>query len=69
MKILETERLILREIVETDDEFIFDLLNQPSFIKYIGDRECQTFRKGAEFFESVTAKVMRKTVSDFTRSN
>lgn len=38
MKILETERLILREMDESDKDFIFDLLNQPSFIKYIGNR-------------------------------
>ena len=28
MQILETERLILREIVEDDAEFVLDLLNQ-----------------------------------------
>ena len=42
MKILETERTILREVVESDGEFILDLLNQPSFIKYIGDRSVRT---------------------------
>ena len=48
MKILETERLILREIVETDAEFIVDLLNQPSFIKYIGDRNVKTSERASE---------------------
>jgi len=52
MKILETERLILREIVETDDEFILDLLNQPSFIKYIGDRNVRNLEESREFIES-----------------
>ena len=42
MKILETERTILREVVEMDAEFILDLINQPSFIKYIGDRNIRT---------------------------
>lgn len=52
MKILETERLILREIEESDDAFILDLLNQPSFIKYIGDRNVRTLEEARDFIES-----------------
>ena len=52
MKILETERTILREIVESDAEFILDLLNQPSFIKYIGDRKVRTPTDAKEFIEN-----------------
>ncbi len=52
MKILETERLILRKIVADDSEFILDLLNQPSFIKYIGDRNVRTLEQAREFIES-----------------
>lgn len=52
MKILETERLILREIIETDAEFVLDLLNQPSFIKNIGDRNVRTVEQSAEFIEN-----------------
>ena len=35
---LRTERLALREFVTDDAEFILDLLNQPSFIQFIGDK-------------------------------
>lgn len=42
MKILETERTVLREVVADDAAFILNLLNQPSFIKYIGDRNVRT---------------------------
>lgn len=52
MKILETERLIVREIVESDDEFILDLMNQPSFIKYIGDRNVRNAEQAREFIEN-----------------
>jgi RimJ/RimL family protein N-acetyltransferase len=52
MKILETERLILREIDESDDAFMLDLLNQPSFIKYIGDRNVRNLEQSREFIES-----------------
>ena len=48
MKILETERLILREMDEHDDEFIYDLLNQPSFIKYIGNRNVHGTQRARE---------------------
>ena len=52
MKILETERTILREIVEADAEFILDLLNQPSFIKYIGDRNVRSIEEARKFIEN-----------------
>jgi RimJ/RimL family protein N-acetyltransferase len=52
MKILETERLILREIVESDDAFTLDLLNQPSFIKYIGDRNVRSLEDARNFIEN-----------------
>ena len=42
MKILETERLILRQLRLDDAEFIFELLNDPSFIQNIGDRNIRT---------------------------
>lgn len=38
MRVIETERLNLRWLNDTDDEFILDLLNQPSWLEYIGDR-------------------------------
>ena len=38
MRVIETERLNLRWLTDTDDEFILDLLNQPSWLEYIGDR-------------------------------
>jgi RimJ/RimL family protein N-acetyltransferase len=52
VKILETERLIVREIESSDDAFILDLLNQPSFIKYIGDRNVRNLEQAREFIEN-----------------
>lgn len=48
-KVLETERLVLRRISEADAEFILDLLNQPSFIKYIGDRNVRTLDQARQY--------------------
>lgn len=42
MTILETERLSLRSLDEDDAEFMLDLVNQPSFIRFIGDRGVRT---------------------------
>ncbi len=52
VQILETERLILRELETTDAAFILDLLNQPSFIRYIGDRGVRTVEEAGDFIES-----------------
>lgn len=38
MQILETERLVIREITPDDAPFVLELLNTHKFIKYIADR-------------------------------
>jgi RimJ/RimL family protein N-acetyltransferase len=42
MKVLETERLILRWLTVDDAEFILELLNDPSFIRFIGNKGVRT---------------------------
>ena len=42
MKILETERLILRQMRAEDAEFIFELVNEAAFIRNIGDKGVRT---------------------------
>lgn len=59
MKILETKRLSLREVIENDAEFMLDLLNQPSFIKYIGDRGVRTVEEAKDFIETRYRKSYR----------
>ena len=39
MTVLETERLILRRLTVEDAQFILTLLNEPSFLRYIGDKK------------------------------
>ncbi len=51
--LIETERLIIRELdAEADGEFIFDLLNQPSFIRFIGDRGVRSVADARDFVEN-----------------
>jgi RimJ/RimL family protein N-acetyltransferase len=47
--VLETERLILRQLTENDAEFIFELLNDPSWIQNIGDRHIQTLEDARSY--------------------
>ena len=42
MNILETERLMLRQFISNDADFILRILNEPSFIQNIGDRGVRT---------------------------
>ncbi|MEO0341194.1 MAG: GNAT family N-acetyltransferase, partial [Bacteroidota bacterium] len=39
---LQTTRLILREATLKDEQFIFELLTSPTWLKYIGDRGIET---------------------------
>lgn len=59
MKILETERLILREVIGNDAEFVLDLLNQPSFIQFIGDRGVRTVEQAREYIKTRFTKSYR----------
>ena len=42
MKILETDRLLLRLISTDDAEFFLGLLNEPSFLRFIGDKKVRS---------------------------
>src|ERR1700760_1980477 len=39
---LETNRLVLRQLTLSDAAFILRLLNEPSFLKYIGDKHVRS---------------------------
>ena len=49
MIILETERLVLRKLSTDDAEFVLELLNEPSFLQYIGDRDVRTLEDAAQY--------------------
>ena len=40
--VLATERLLLRRLTDDDAPFILQLLNEPSFLEYIGDKGVRT---------------------------
>ena len=49
MDILETDRLVLRHLETDDAAFILELLNEPSFIQNIGDRNVRTLQEAREY--------------------
>jgi ribosomal-protein-alanine N-acetyltransferase len=42
MQILETERLVLRRLTPEDAPFILELLNDPLFLRFVGDKGVRT---------------------------
>lgn len=47
--ITETNRLRLRRLEENDADFVFQLVNEPSFIKNIGDKEVRSRADAVQF--------------------
>lgn len=52
MTVLETERLILRWLSTDDAEFIVELLNQPSFLRYIGDKGVRSNADAVQYIQT-----------------
>jgi len=46
---LETKRLLLRPITVDDAPFILTLLNEPSFLRYIGDKQVRTVEDARQY--------------------
>ncbi|WP_068986833.1 MULTISPECIES: GNAT family N-acetyltransferase [Lysinibacillus] len=49
MKVLETERLTLRLQTTEDADFILELVNDPSWLQFIGDRGVRTVEDAREY--------------------
>ena len=60
MKVLETDRLILRWVSLEDAEFILGLLNEPSWLRFIGD-------KGVRTIEDARAYILKGPVDMYSR--
>jgi len=59
--VLETERLILRRLSTDDAEFVLELLNEPSFLRYIGDR-------GVRNLEEAKQYILNRLVTSYERN-
>lgn len=52
MEILQTERLTLSYLSFDDTDFIIELLNDPSFLKYIGDKGVRTVEDAHDYLRT-----------------
>ena len=52
MNVLDTDRLALRQLDLDDAPFILQLLNDPDWIRYIGDRGVRTVEAARDYLES-----------------
>lgn len=52
MNVAETERLLVRWLNPGDSAFIFELVNEPSWIQYIGDKDVKTLQDALRYIEN-----------------
>ena len=52
MKVLETDRLILRWMTTDDAPFILELVNEPSWMHFIGDRGVRTMEDARNYIRN-----------------
>lgn len=52
LTVLETERLTLRRMSAEDAPFILTLLNEPSFLRFIGDKGVRTLEAARTYIET-----------------
>lgn len=61
MTVLETKRLSLRQFTIDDAQFILTLLNEPSFLRYIGDKQVRNL-------EGARAYILNGPVASYERN-
>lgn len=60
MNVIETERLNLREVSEADAAFILEVLNDPGFVRFVGDRGVRTIEEAARYIDERLAEGYRR---------
>ncbi|NQX82910.1 MAG: GNAT family N-acetyltransferase [Flavobacteriaceae bacterium] len=51
LKTFETERLLITPTTIKDAKLIYDLMNNPKFIKYVGNRKINSIQKAEKYIE------------------
>jgi RimJ/RimL family protein N-acetyltransferase len=59
-QIVETERLMLRPIELSDGDFVLALVNEPGWLRYIGDKGIRTLADAARYIEHGPQAMYRK---------
>jgi ribosomal-protein-alanine N-acetyltransferase len=63
--ILETERLLLREILPTDAEAMFALDNNPNVHRYLGNKTVETIEQCQGYIESIRNQYIQNGIGRF----
>ncbi len=61
MHILETERLTLRQLGENDAVFIREMMNEPAWLRFIGDRDIRTVETARNYILEGPVKMYERT--------
>jgi RimJ/RimL family protein N-acetyltransferase len=60
MEVAQTERLLLRWLNAGDSAFILELLNEPSWIRFIGDKGVKTIQDAQRYIERGPVEMYRR---------
>lgn len=60
MKVAESERLVLRHLETRDAAFILELLNEPSWLQYIGDKGVATLQSAERYIDNGPVEMYRR---------
>ncbi|MDR3386252.1 MAG: GNAT family N-acetyltransferase [Rudaea sp.] len=60
MNVLETERLVLRHLTIDDAQFIFILVNDPSWLRFIGDRGVHSLADARDYISKGPVESYRR---------
>jgi RimJ/RimL family protein N-acetyltransferase len=52
VKVLQTERLVLRWLADADAAFILELVNDPDWLRYIGDKGVRTLNDALNYIRT-----------------
>ena len=56
----KTKRLTLKRLTPEDADFIFELVNTPAWIKYIGDRNIKSKENAANYIERILINPLKQ---------
>ena len=66
-KTFETERLVIRPTQEEDAELIYQLLNSPKFIQYVGDRNIDSIETAKKYIQNnIHTQLKKNGFSSYT---
>ena len=68
MHIIETQRLVLCKLTLDDAPFIYKLVNDPDWLRYIGDRNVHNINDAKNYLMRDPLPVMPSTDLDYTLS-